>query len=91
MVYNIENLKFRGKARFVAEDHMTEAPATIMYARVVTRETVRIVMIAALNDIQVKSADMQNAYVKAPVWTMFGPEFGSDTGKMAMIVDACMD
>jgi hypothetical protein len=35
-------------------------------------------------------ADIENAYLKAPitekVWTVFGPNFGYDTGKRALIV-----
>ena len=40
----------------------------IMYARVLSREMVRItLMIAALHDLEVKSDDILNAYVQAPV------------------------
>ena len=58
---------------------MTKAPATITNARVMSRETVRIaLMIAALNYLEVKLADILNAYVQAPVtekvWTSLGPE-----------------
>ena len=42
---------------------MTEAPATIKYAHVVSMKTVRIaLMIAVLNDLEVKSGDILNAY-----------------------------
>ena len=59
---------FRGKARFVVGGHMTEAQATITYATVVSRETVRIaLMIAALNDLEVWSFNILNAYVQATV------------------------
>ena len=47
---------------------MTEAPAATTYASLVSRETVRIaLMIAALNDLEVKLGDTLNAYVQAPV------------------------
>jgi hypothetical protein len=43
--------------------------------------------LAALN---VKMADIENAYLIAPitekVWTVLGPEFGDDSGKRALIV-----
>ena len=40
---------------------MTEAPATITYASIVSRVTVRIaLMIAALNDPEVKSGNIMN-------------------------------
>ena len=42
MVFDIKMEDFRQKARLVAGGHMTEAPATIMYASVVSRETVRV-------------------------------------------------
>ena len=64
-----------------------------MYARVVSRETVRVaLMIATLNDLEVKSGNIMNAYVQAPVtekvWTTLGPEFSKDAGKTAVIVKA---
>ena len=53
---------------------MTEAPSTITYASVVSRETVRIaLMIATINDLEIKLGTILNAYVLAPVtekvWT----------------------
>ena len=84
---------FRRKARLVAGGHMTEEPAVMTYASVVTRETVRIALtIAALNDLEVKTGDVQNAYLTAPceekIYTVLGPEFGEDAGKTALIVRA---
>ena len=72
---------------------MTKAPATLTYASVVSRETVRIALtIAALNGLQVKCGDVMNAYIQAPVtekiWTTLGSEFGEDAGKMAIIIRA---
>jgi hypothetical protein len=54
---------------------------------------VRIALtLAALNDLDVKMADIENAYLTAPitekVWTVIGPEFGDDSGKRALIVIA---
>jgi hypothetical protein len=82
----------RRKARYVADGHMTDPPASITYASVVSRESVRIAfMIAALNDLEVQAADIQNAYLTSPcdekVWTILGPEFGPELeGKRAIIV-----
>ena len=72
---------------------MTEAPATLTYASVVGRETVRVALtIAALNGLDVKTADIENAYLTAPnrekIWTVLGPEFGTDAGKRALVVRA---
>ena len=84
----------RNKARLVAGGHMTETPASVTYATsIVSREeSVRIaVTLAALNDLKVKTAEMENAYLIAPVgekiWCqLLGPEFGIDAGKKAIIV-----
>ena len=47
---------------------MTQALDTITYARIVSRETVRIAsIIANLNDLEVKLGNIFNAYVQAPV------------------------
>ena len=55
VVFIIKMDDFRHKARLVAGGHMTEAPANIMYASVVSRETVRIALIVnALNDLEAK-------------------------------------
>jgi hypothetical protein len=65
---------FRRKARFVAGGHTTDVPATLTYASVVSRDSVRIALtIAALNDLQVMACDIQNAYLTADcrekIWT----------------------
>ena len=93
MVFDIKMEDFTRKARLVAGGHKTDAPPTITYASVVSRETVRIALLmAALNDLEVKVGDVLNAYITAPitekVWTVLGPEFGNDVGKSAIIVRA---
>ena len=93
MIFDIKMEDFKRKARLVAGGHRTEAPATITYASVVSRETVRIaLMLAALNDLQVKAGDVLNAYITAPckekIWTVLGPEFGHEAGKSAIVVRA---
>ena len=62
-----------------------------MYASIVIRETIRIaLMIAALNDLEVKLGNILNAYVQAPVtekvWTTLCPVFGKDARKTAVII-----
>jgi hypothetical protein len=62
-------------------------------ASVVSRESVRVALtLDALNDLDVKMADIENAYLTAPitekVWTVIGPELGDDAGKRALIVRA---
>jgi hypothetical protein len=77
----------------VAGGHWTQAPVTITYASVVSRETVRLALtFASLNDLKVKVGNVLNAYITAPVkekvWTILGPKFGHDSGKSAVIVPA---
>ena len=84
---------FRRKARMVAGGHKTEVPHSLTYSSVVSRDSVRIAFtIAALNDLKVLGCDIQNAYLTAPtrekVWTIAGPEFGTEKGKIMMIVKA---
>ena len=72
---------------------MTDAPATTTFASMVSHETVRIALtLTGLNDLQVKVSDIENAYITAPctekIWTVLGPEFGSDAGKSAIVVRA---
>ena len=72
---------------------MSKAQATIMYASIVSRETLRITwMIATLNDLEVKLGNILNPYVQAPVtekmWTTLGPEVGKDARKTIVIVAA---
>ena len=82
---------FHGKACLVAGGHMTNTPDTITYSSVVTRQTVCIVFtMAVLHDLEIKAADVLNAYVMAPnhekLWTVVGPELWNDAGKSAIIV-----
>jgi len=84
---------FRRKARLVAGGHMIDTPQHLTYSSFVSRETVRIALtMAALHDLEVKTSDIQNAYLTAPcaekIWTVLGPEFGPDAGKKAIIVRA---
>ena len=72
---------------------MTQTLATITYAIVVSRETDRIaLMIAALNDLEVKLGDILIAYVQAPitenVWTTLSYMFIKDARNTAVIVRA---
>ena len=49
-------------------------------------------MLAILNELEVKISDVENAYLTAPteekLYTILGPEFGPDEGKPAIIVRA---
>jgi Reverse transcriptase (RNA-dependent DNA polymerase) len=76
----------------VAGGHVTEPPAAITYASVVSRESVRLgLLIAALNDLPILAADIQNAYLTSPcqekIYTSL--EFGLHRqGRKALVVRA---
>ena len=54
MVFDVKMEDIRHKTRLLAGGCMTEAPATITNASIVSRETVRIALvIATLNDLEV--------------------------------------
>ena len=84
---------FRRKARLVGGGHKTVTPAAMTYSSVVSRDSVRIALtIAALNGLQVRACDIQNAYLTADcrekIWTKAGPEFGSEKGSILIVVKA---
>lgn len=81
---------FRKKARFVADGHKTKTPIAVTYSSVVSRDSVRLLLlVAAINDIQIKGADIQNAFLSAPnrekCYIIAGPEFGPDEGKTFIV------
>jgi hypothetical protein len=82
------------KARFVAGGHQTDPPEESVYSSVISRDSVRLAfVIAALNDVEILSADVQIAYLNAPtkerIYTTAGPEFGQGKeGWPVMIVRA---
>jgi hypothetical protein len=65
-----------------------------VYSSVVSHDSVPLTfLIAALNDLEILSADVQNAYLNAPtkerIYTTAGPEFGQGKeGRPVMIVRA---
>jgi len=84
---------FRRKARLVANGNETESPAALTYSSVVSRDSVRIaLLVASLNDLQLLSCDIQNAYLTADcrekIYITAGPEFGSDAGSIMVIKKA---
>jgi hypothetical protein len=91
VIFDVKMEDFCRKARFAAGGHTTENPHAMNYASVVSIESVRISLtLVALNDMDVKMSDIENAYLKSPiakkVWTVLGPEFGDDARKCALIV-----
>ena len=95
MVFDVKlDGKFTRKARLVANGNETQAlPKYERYASVVSRESVRIgFLYTALNDLDILSCDVTNAYLNAPcterLWTEAGPEFGSDKGSVMILKKA---
>ena len=93
MIFDVK-MDLTRKARFVAGGHQTDPPKESTYSSVVSRDSIRIAFtLAALNDLDVLSADVQGAYLNAPtkekVYTTAGLEFGADTvGRPVLIVRA---
>ena len=93
MIFTIK-MDLTRKARFVAGGHRTDPPKDSVYSSVVSRDSVRLgFMLAALNDLKVLAADVQNAYLNAPtkekVYFMAGLEFGpANVGRPVLIVRA---
>ena len=94
MVFDIKMGTLQWKAHLVAGRHMTNPPASQTFASVVSRESVRIgLLLAVLNDLNVLTGNLQNAYLNAPceekVWTICGPEFGPEyQGRKALLCQA---
>jgi hypothetical protein len=54
---------FRRKAQYCADGHKSGAPASVTYSTVVSRDSMRILLtIAALNDLDILGADVQNDF-----------------------------
>ena len=94
MVFNIKmDGKFTRKARLVADGHKTDTPSSITYSSVVSRDSIRLaLMLASLNGLDIAACDIGNAYLNADcrekLWTVAGPEFGSDNGSVMIIARA---
>ena len=94
MIFDINMGKgFRRKARMVFGGHITEAPASLTYSSVVSRNSVRITLtIAALNGLKVLGCNIQNSFFTAKCrdkcYTQAGTKFGSDRGKLMLITRA---
>lgn len=79
MIFDVKICLMR-KARFVANGSKTRTRLLPLMLAIVSRETVRIALTyAALNGLDLMAADIQNAYLQAPIsvkyWTICGPDF----------------
>ena len=67
MIFEVK-MDFRRKARYVANGAKTPNLTSSAYAGVVSRESIRIAFtLAALNGLNIMTADIQNAYLQAPI------------------------
>ena len=92
MIFDVK-MDLTRKARYVAGGHLTDPPSSMTYASVVSRDSVRIAfLIAALNDLEILSGDIQNAYLNSPtkeeVFFYAGDEWKSNKGRAVVIVRA---
>ena len=93
IIFHIKIEEFRRKSRLVAGGHMTKTPDTMTYYSVVSRETVFLdLVIATLNDLEVKCGDGINVYItesiQEEVLTTLRPEFVNDARNQELIVCA---
>ena len=96
MIFDIKIENLKRKARFVSGGHTPETPATLTYTNVVSRERARIALtLAELNDLEVKTGDIMNDYLKVPVrekiWCICGTEFGVHAGNQRSSRERYMD
>jgi hypothetical protein len=79
MIFDVK-MTLERKARNVAGGHQTEPTKDITFVSVVSRDSIRIAfLVAALNDLEILSADISGAYLNAnaaeKVYTIAGIEF----------------
>ena len=84
---------FSRKARMVAGGHKTSTPITLTYAYFVSRDSMSIVfLVAALHGLEILASDIHNVYLNVPcrekVFTIAGPEFGSEYSQIFIIIRA---
>jgi len=91
MIFDIKmDGAFTRKSSFVADGHKTKPPAAITYSSVVSNDSVRIELtLASLNNLEVALCGVRNAYLNAQfrekLWTIAGPEIGSERGSIMII------
>jgi hypothetical protein len=86
IVFDIK-MDFTRKACSIAGGHTTTAPTSMTYSSIMSHDSVRLAfLIAALNDIDIMSCDLKNAYLNAPckekIWFEGGIECSEDQGKV---------
>ena len=91
MIFDINmDGNFTKKARLVADVHTTATPSPITSLSAVSRENVRIeFLLASLNDLEIFTCDIGNAYLNSKsgekLWTGAGTDFGTEKGMVRII------
>jgi hypothetical protein len=68
MIFDVKMEDSPRKTRFIVGGQTTDTPHAMTDASVVSRESVMIALnLAALNDLDVKMTDIENAYLTAPL------------------------
>ncbi len=80
MIFDVK-MTLEQKARYVAGGHQTEPSKDVTFASVVSRDSISIAfLVAALNDLEILSANISGAYLNAnaaeKVYTLAVKEFG---------------
>jgi hypothetical protein len=81
---------FRRKAQYVAGGHMTRTPSSLTYSSVVSRDSVRIALVAAaLSNLDILVCDIEGPYLTAKcrerIYVKAGPEFGSKQDSIMIV------
>jgi len=93
MIFDVK-MDFTRIAHFIAGGRMMNPPDSITYSSIVSRDSIRIAfLLAMLNDVNILTTDIGNAYLNAKsrekVYTTAGPEFGAEfQGHPVLIVRA---
>ena len=77
----------------MAGDHLTDVPIYMTYSSAVSRDKVRIgYLVAALNNLDVLSGDIQNSFLEAPtkekIFFYAGDECNYDKDKVVIVVQS---
>ena len=90
LIFDVK-MDFSSKCWMVANGSTTEAPSSLTYSSVVSRDSVHIAFLKAkLNDLYIMDCDVGNAYLNAPcrekIWFVAGLEHGEIRGKLMVVV-----
>ena len=74
-------MKFQQKSGFVARCHTEQAPNSIIYYSVISRDSIIIgFLLVSLHEVDITTIDPENAYLNEPcvekIWFVGGDEYG---------------